>query len=48
MSATIPGMRNAEQAQANCGVSDRPDLPEPLLLKLRRHNWRRAFWYEGR
>ena len=48
VSATIPGMRNPEQAQANCGVSDRPDLPEPLLLKLRRHNWRRAFWYEGR
>ena len=45
---TIPGMRNERQAEANCSASDRPDLPEPLLLKLRRHNWRRAFWYEGR
>jgi len=48
VSATIPGMRNPAQAQANCSVSDRPDLPEGLLVKLRRHNWRRAFWYEGR
>jgi len=48
VSATIPGMRNPAQAQANCTVSDRPDPPADLLLKLRRHNWRRAFWYEGR
>ena len=48
VSTTIPGMRNLRQARANCAVSDRPDLPEELLLKLRRHNWRRAFWYEGR
>jgi aryl-alcohol dehydrogenase-like predicted oxidoreductase len=48
VSVTIPGMRNPRQARANCAVSDRPDLPEPLLSKLRRHNWRRAFWYEGR
>jgi aryl-alcohol dehydrogenase-like predicted oxidoreductase len=48
VSLTIPGMRNARQAEANCAVSDRPDLPEELLVKLRRHNWRRAFWYEGR
>ncbi len=48
VSATIPGMRNPEQAQANCAASDKADLPEALLAKLRRHNWRRAFWYEGR
>ncbi len=48
VSVTIPGMRNEGQAEANCSASDRPDLPEQLLLKLRRHNWRRAFWYEGR
>jgi aryl-alcohol dehydrogenase-like predicted oxidoreductase len=48
VSTTIPGMRNPGQSQANCSVSDRPDLPEALLARLRRHNWRRAFWYEGR
>jgi aryl-alcohol dehydrogenase-like predicted oxidoreductase len=45
---TIPGMRNERQAEADCLVSDRPDLPVELAVKLRRHNWRRAFWYEGR
>ena len=48
VSLTIPGMRNERQAEANCAVSDLPDLSEALLAKLRRHNWRRAFWYEGR
>jgi len=48
VSTVIPGMRNAAQAEANCGVSDLPDIPEELLIKLRRHNWRRAFWYAGK
>lgn len=48
VSLTIPGMRNVRQAEANLAVAERPDLPPELLLKLRRHNWRRAFWYEGR
>ena len=48
VSTVIPGMRNAAQAEANCAVSDMPDLPPELLDTLRRHNWRRAFWYGGK
>ncbi|RME67354.1 MAG: aldo/keto reductase [Verrucomicrobia bacterium] len=48
VSVVIPGMRNALQAGLNCSVSELPDLPEPLLRRLRRHNWRRAFWYSGK
>jgi hypothetical protein len=29
-------------------VSELPDLSPELLVKLRRHNWRRAFWYSGK
>jgi len=29
-------------------VSDLPPLPDDLLGTLRRYNWRRAFWYEGK
>lgn len=48
VTTVIPGIRNVAQAEANCGVSDRPDLPAPVLEQLRRHNWRRAFWYAGK
>ena len=48
VSVVIPGMRNAAQAEANCAVSDLPDLSPELLTRLRRHNWRRAFWYGGK
>lgn len=48
VSTVIPGMRNAAQAEANCAVSDLPDLDPELLTTLRRHNWRRAFWYGGK
>lgn len=48
VSLVIPGMRNVAQAEANCAVSDLPDLDSELLVKLRRHNWRRAFWYSGK
>ena len=48
VSVVIPGMRNAAQAEANCAVSDLPDLSPELLAKLRKHNWRRAFWYGGK
>ncbi len=47
VSTVIPGMRNASQAEANCDVSDLPDLPPELLAKLRRHQWRRSIWYPG-
>ncbi len=48
VSTVIPGIRNVRQAEMNLGVSEKPELPESLLLKLRRHNWQRAFWYAGK
>lgn len=48
VSTVIPGIRTVAQAEANCGASDLPDLTPALLAKLRRHNWRRAFWYSGK
>lgn len=47
VSTTIPGMRNPAQVRANAAVSGLPDLPQELLLGLRRHNWLKAFWYGG-
>jgi len=46
VSTVIPGMRNKAQVDANCAVSDKGDMSQQLLTKLRAHNWRRAFWYE--
>jgi aryl-alcohol dehydrogenase-like predicted oxidoreductase len=48
VSTVIPGIRNVAQAEANCGVSDLPPMRADLLTTLRRHNWRRAFWYSGK
>lgn len=48
VSNVIPGIRNVAQAEANCGVSDLPDLPPALLERLHRHAWRRSFWYAGK
>ena len=48
VSTVIPGIRNPAQAEANCAASDLPDLAPDLLEKLRRHNWRRGFWYGGK
>ena len=48
VSISIPGMRNVKQVEANLAVSEMAEIPEDLLLRLREHNWRRAFWYEGR
>ncbi len=48
VSTVIPGIRNAVQAEANCAVSDLSAMPAALVEKLRRHNWRRAFWYGGK
>jgi len=47
-STVIPGIRSVWQAEANCAAPELPDLPEALLLKLREHNWLRAFWYAGK
>lgn len=48
VSTVIPGMRNVAQAEANCAVSNLPAMPEPLVTRLRRHNWRRGVWYGGK
>lgn len=48
VSVVIPGIRTVTQAEANCGVSDLPAMPPPLVEKLRRHNWRRGVWYGGK
>ncbi len=48
VSTVIPGIRNVAQAEANCGVSDLPAMPDTLVEKLRRHNWRRGVWYGGK
>ncbi len=48
VSTVIPGMRNAAQAAANCAASDLPAMPEKLVERLRRHNWRRGVWYGGK
>jgi aryl-alcohol dehydrogenase-like predicted oxidoreductase len=44
----IPGMRNPQQAEANCRVSDLPAMTPELERSLRAHNWRRGFWYAGK
>ena len=48
VSTVIPGMRRVSQAEANCAVSDKPDLDADLLETLRGHRWNRAFWYTGK
>ena len=47
VSTVLVGIRNVEQAEMNCGVSDQPPMTDELEIALRKHNWRRAFWYEG-
>ena len=48
VSTVIPGIRSVAQAEANCSVPDKADLGEDLMQRLRRHYWRRAFWYAGK
>jgi aryl-alcohol dehydrogenase-like predicted oxidoreductase len=48
VSVVIPGIRNVAQAEANCAVSDLPAMPEKLVQRLHRHNWRRGVWYGGK
>jgi aryl-alcohol dehydrogenase-like predicted oxidoreductase len=44
----ITGIRNSRQAAENTAVSDLADLPDDLLMRLRRHAWLRANWYGGK
>ena len=48
VSTVIPGIRNINQADLNCVVSDLPDISDELMIKLREHNWRRSIWYAGK
>ncbi len=48
VSTVIPGIRNLSQAEANCAVSDLPDLSPELIMELQQHRWQRAFWYGGK
>ncbi len=48
VSTVIPGIRNPKQAEMNAAVSELPDPAPELLTKLRRHAWRRGFWYAGK
>ncbi len=48
VSTVIPGMRNVQQAAANCAVGDMPPMTDELEQRLRPFNWRRAMWYSGK
>src|SRR5690349_15344890 len=48
VATVIPGIRNVRQAEMNCGVSDQKPMSDALERKLRKHDWRRAFWYAGK
>lgn len=48
VSSVIPGIRSSAQAEANTAVSEMPDLTDDLMIRLRKHNWLRAFWYAGK
>ncbi len=48
VSTVIPGMRNEQQAELNCGVSDQAAMTDELEMKLREHAWRRGVWYSGK
>lgn len=48
VSTVIPGMRQTRQAEINCAVGDLPPMSNELEADLRKHYWRRAFWYSGK
>jgi len=48
VSTVIPGIRTTTQAQRNCAVSELPPLSEAARSVLRKHHWRRGFWYGGK
>jgi aryl-alcohol dehydrogenase-like predicted oxidoreductase len=48
VSSVIVGMRSLDQVEQNARVSRLRDLPDDLLLRLRRHNWHRGVWYAGK
>jgi aryl-alcohol dehydrogenase-like predicted oxidoreductase len=48
VSTVIAGIRNVQQAEMNTAVSDLPNLADDLMIRLRKHAWLRAFWYDGK
>jgi aryl-alcohol dehydrogenase-like predicted oxidoreductase len=48
VSTVIPGIRSPQQAERNIAASNKPDLPEDLLVRLHRHHWLRGVWYSGK
>jgi aryl-alcohol dehydrogenase-like predicted oxidoreductase len=48
VSSVIPGIRSVAQAKSNAAASDSPDLSSDLIDRLRKHAWRRSFWYAGK
>ena len=48
VSSVITGMRNIDQVEMNTQTSQLQDLPDDLLVQLRRHNWLRGVWYSGK
>lgn len=48
VSTVIAGMRTIDQVKMNTRTSKLKDLPEDLLLQLRRHQWNRGVWYSGK
>lgn len=48
VSTVIAGMRSVDQVNMNSRAAGLKDLPDALLVQLRRHNWRRGVWYGGK
>lgn len=48
VSAVAVGMRNVDQVQKNLATAAKSPLPDQMLQRLRRHNWRRGVWYAGK
>ncbi|MDD5199146.1 MAG: aldo/keto reductase [Terrimicrobiaceae bacterium] len=48
VSTVIPGIRNVQQAERNCAVSDQPRMSDDLETRLREHRWLKSFWYSGK
>ncbi len=48
VSTVIAGMRSVTQVDQNTRTSQLRDLPEDLVIQLRRHQWHRGVWYSGK
>ncbi|MGB7323382.1 MAG: aldo/keto reductase [Rubripirellula sp.] len=48
VSTVIAGMRSVAQVDQNTRTSQLKDLPDDLLVQLRRHQWHRGVWYSGK